>query len=88
MPDQDTVNAFFLSASKLNEDLYIGDIGIDDEGVAKTSIIKADGTVETVTLDKDLQVKFQTISLASAAKVEAVVKMTKEEEESVAEEVL
>lgn len=80
-PSQDLVNALFFTASKLNEDMYIGDVVVDDEGVAKTSVIKEDGKVEAVTLTKELQEKFQTLVISSASKAEAVAKLTPKEEE-------
>lgn len=74
-PQQDIVNALFLAASKLNEDMYVGDVVLNDEGVAKTSVIKADGKVETLTLDKELQEKFQSLTISSASKAHAVSKL-------------
>lgn len=68
-------HSFASASKKLDENLYFGDVYVDDEGVAKTSIIKVDGAVEAVTLDKDLQEKFQHLVIASSAKVEAVAKM-------------
>lgn len=75
-PDQQYIDALFLSASKLDEDMYVGDVFIDDEGVAKTHIIKADKSTEQVVLDKELQDKFQSLVTSSASKTSAVIKLT------------
>lgn len=85
-PSQDNINAMFYSAKELNEDMYVGDVVIDDEGKCITSVIKADGTVETKTLDKELQMNFEKLILSSVSKVEAVVKMKQAKEEVTADE--
>lgn len=74
-PSQDIINAFFFTAKELNEDIYVGDILVDDEGKAMTSVITAEGKVEQKPLVKDLQEQFQHLIATSATKTETVSKM-------------
>lgn len=74
-PTQEFIDALFTASKALDEDLYVGDVFIDDEGVAKTSVIKVDGTVEQVVLNNDLQVKFHELTISSATKAETVSKL-------------
>lgn len=74
-PTQDIINAFFFTAKELNEDIYVGDILIDDEGKAMTSVITAEGKVEQKPMIKELQEAFQHLVSSSATKTETVSKM-------------